>query len=150
MDDDGILLISWSNGTNTLVESGWWQPHLGGLEADTEVYGTKGYARICPREEPCEDYEHCTQPMYSAQMRRVPRCGRRRTTPAERRGRARGDRRGRACLCVCGGDRVTLVLGVDGGGRKTYAVVADEHGEVLGTGQAGASNWRFRRCGRRS
>ena len=27
-------------------------PHLGGLEADTEVYGTAGYARIWPPEEP--------------------------------------------------------------------------------------------------
>ena len=68
MDDDGILLIGWSNGTNSVVESGRWQPHLGGLEADTEVYGTEGYARIWPPEEPSEDYEHCTQPMYSAQM----------------------------------------------------------------------------------
>jgi predicted dehydrogenase len=51
------------------VESGWWHPHKGGLEAETEVYGTGGYARIFPREEPSEDYEHCTQPMYTAQMR---------------------------------------------------------------------------------
>ena len=68
VDDDGILLISWSQGTNSIVESGWWQPHKEGLEAETEVYGTKGYARIFPREEPSEDYEHCTQPMYTAQM----------------------------------------------------------------------------------
>jgi predicted dehydrogenase len=68
VDDDGILLIGWSNGTNSLVESGWWQPHLGGLEADTEVYGTQGYERIWPAEEPSEDYEHCTQPMYSVQV----------------------------------------------------------------------------------
>jgi len=67
VDDDGILLISWANGTNSIVESGWWQPHLGGLEADTEVYGTRGYARIWPGQ-PSEDYEHCTQPMYSNQM----------------------------------------------------------------------------------
>jgi predicted dehydrogenase len=67
-DDDGILLISWSQGTNSIVESGWWHPHKEGLEAETEVYGTGGYARIFPREEPSEDYEHCTQPMYSAQM----------------------------------------------------------------------------------
>jgi len=67
VDDDGILLISWANGTNSIVESGWWQPHLGGLEADTEVYGTRGYARIWPWQ-PSEDYEHCTQPMYSNQM----------------------------------------------------------------------------------
>jgi predicted dehydrogenase len=68
VDDDGILLISWSQGTNSIVESGWWQPHKEGLEAETEVYGTGGYARIFPREEPSEDYEHCTQPMYTAQM----------------------------------------------------------------------------------
>ena len=68
VDDDGILLISWSNGTNSAVESGWWQPRAGGLEADTEVYGTKGYARIWPPDPPSEDYEHCTQPMYTAQV----------------------------------------------------------------------------------
>ena len=44
VDDDGILLISWSNGTNSIVECGWWQPHLAGLEADTELYGTGGYS----------------------------------------------------------------------------------------------------------
>ncbi len=68
VDDDGILLIAWSNGTNSVVESGWWQPHLGGLEADTEVYGTAGYGRIWPPDPPAADYEHCTQPMYSAQV----------------------------------------------------------------------------------
>ncbi len=69
VDDDGILLIGWSNGTNSLVECGWWQPHLGGLEADTEVYGTGGYRRIWPPEELPEGDEHCTQPMYTAQVR---------------------------------------------------------------------------------
>jgi predicted dehydrogenase len=69
VDDDGILLISWSNGTNSVVESGWWQPHLGGVEADTEVYGTNGYARIWPPEPPAEGYEHVAQPMYTAQVR---------------------------------------------------------------------------------
>ncbi len=69
VDDDGILLISWSQGTNSIVESGWWHAHKEGLEAETEVYGTKGYSRIFPREEPSEDYEHCTQPMYTEQMR---------------------------------------------------------------------------------
>jgi predicted dehydrogenase len=68
VDDDGILLIGWSNGTKSLVESGWWQPHAGGLEADTEVYGTKGYARIWPPEPRSDGYEHCTQPMYTAQV----------------------------------------------------------------------------------
>jgi len=68
VDDDAIVLISWTNGTNSVVESGWWHPHKEGLEAETEVYGTGGSARIFPREEPSPEYEHCTQPMYSAQM----------------------------------------------------------------------------------
>jgi predicted dehydrogenase len=68
VDDDGILLIGWSNRTNSVVESGWWHPHKEGMEADTEVYGTKGYARVFPREEPSEDYDHTSQLMYTAQM----------------------------------------------------------------------------------
>ena len=68
VDDDGVVMIAWDNGTNSVVESGWWHPHMGGLEADTEVYGTKGYARIWPAEAPSVEYEHCTQPMYSAQV----------------------------------------------------------------------------------
>ena len=68
VDDDGVLLIGWANGTSSLVESGWWHPHLAGLEADTEVYGTAGYARIWDFTEGPEGYEHCAQPMYSAQV----------------------------------------------------------------------------------
>ncbi|MGZ4430186.1 MAG: Gfo/Idh/MocA family protein [Gaiellales bacterium] len=68
VDDDAILLIRWSNGTNSIVESGWWQPHLAGMEADTEVYGTAGYSRVWDFTEGPEGYEHCAQPMYSAQM----------------------------------------------------------------------------------
>lgn len=68
VDDDDILLISWSNGTNSIIESGWWHPHKEGLEAETELYGTRGYARLFPREEPSEDYEHASPAMYEAQM----------------------------------------------------------------------------------
>ena len=69
VDDDAVLLISWSNGTNSVVESGWWQPYLGGLEAETEVYATGGYAQVFGYTEPPEpDYEHCPQSMYTAQM----------------------------------------------------------------------------------
>ena len=68
VDDDGILLISWSGGVNSIVECGWWQPHLAGLEADTEVYGSGGYARVWDFTEGPEGYEHCSQPMYSAQV----------------------------------------------------------------------------------
>jgi predicted dehydrogenase len=68
VDDDAILLITWSNGTNSVVESGWWQPHIGGLEADVEVFGTNGYARVFDAPNLPEGYEHGSQPMYSAQM----------------------------------------------------------------------------------
>jgi predicted dehydrogenase len=68
VDDDGLVLITWSNGVESLVESGWWQPHSGGMEADTEVFGTKGYDRIFDPAPPSKDYEHCSQPMYSAQI----------------------------------------------------------------------------------
>ncbi len=34
-----------------------------------------------------------------------------------------------------------LVLGIDGGGTKTAAVVMDGEGRVLGRGQAGSTNW---------
>jgi predicted dehydrogenase len=68
VDDDAILLITWSNGSNSIVEAGWWQPHAGGLEADTELYGTGGYARVWDLTEPPEGYEHLTQPMFSAQL----------------------------------------------------------------------------------
>ena len=68
VDDDAVVLVTWSDGTNSLIESGWWQPHLAGLEADTEVYGTGGYARVWDFTEGPPGYEHCAQPMYSAQM----------------------------------------------------------------------------------
>ncbi len=38
---------------------------------------------------------------------------------------------------------MTPVLGMDGGGRKTYAVVTDEDGTLLGAGESGASNWEI-------
>jgi predicted dehydrogenase len=68
VDDDAHLLIDWSNGVTSEVVSGWWWPHLPGLEADTEVFATKGYSRIWSPDLATEDYEHCTQPLYSAQM----------------------------------------------------------------------------------
>jgi predicted dehydrogenase len=68
VDDDAVLLIGWSNGANSVVESGWWQPRVGGLEADTELYGTGGYARVWGDAEPPPGYQHCAQPMYSAQL----------------------------------------------------------------------------------
>ena len=48
VDDLGLLLITWANGTESLVECGWWNPHADGIEASTQLYGTDGYARLFP------------------------------------------------------------------------------------------------------
>jgi predicted dehydrogenase len=68
VDDDGLVLIEWEGGVRSVVESGWWQPHLGGYEADTEVYGSSGYRRIWAREQP-PGYVHCDLGLFVAQMR---------------------------------------------------------------------------------
>lgn len=71
VDDDGVVLIDWSNEVRSVVECGWWQPQLDGVEADTEVFGTAGVERIWPftAASPAPaDYEHCSLPMYEAQM----------------------------------------------------------------------------------
>lgn len=78
VDDDAVVLIEWSNGVRSVVESGWWQPRLDGVEADTEVYGTAGYERIWPQFTPARpapsDYVHCDLPMYQAQMADFAHC----------------------------------------------------------------------------
>jgi predicted dehydrogenase len=82
VDDDGIVVVDWDQGTRSLVEFGWWQPRLGGLEAETEVLGTSGAARIWPDRPPVEPgYEHCSVPMYAAQLADVVRCCRDGGTP---------------------------------------------------------------------
>lgn len=82
VDDSGIVIISWDNGTESIIESGWWQPHMDGPEAGTGLYGTKGYASVFPTflklkidgvptkvdaKLPVRT-EHCEQPMYTRQM----------------------------------------------------------------------------------
>jgi len=78
VDDDGAVTIDWSNGVRSVVEFGWWQPRLDGVEADTEVFGTAGYERVWPQftaaTPPPEGYEHCSLPMYQAQMADFAHC----------------------------------------------------------------------------
>jgi predicted dehydrogenase len=78
VDDDSVVLIEWSNGVRSVVEAGWWQPRLDGVEADTEVYGTDGYERIWPQYTPATpapaDYVHCSLPMFIAQMADFAHC----------------------------------------------------------------------------
>jgi len=48
VDDTGMLLIEWSNGAMSYIESGWWQPHADGPEAATQLYGTLGFGQLFP------------------------------------------------------------------------------------------------------
>lgn len=95
VDDSGIVMISWDNGTESIIESGWWQPHMDGAEAGTGLYGTKGYASVFPtfikmkvgnvptKIEPKLPVrtEHCEQPMYTRQMEHFVDCIRTRKQP---------------------------------------------------------------------
>jgi predicted dehydrogenase len=87
VDDDGLVLIDWEGGARSVVESGWWQPHLGGHEADTEVYGSTGYRRIWAREQPA-GYVHSDVTLFVAQLRDAMAkiAGRRPGTPSPRNG----------------------------------------------------------------
>jgi predicted dehydrogenase len=83
VDDTATLLIEWDNGVHSIIESGWWHPHMDGPEASNGVYGIKGYASLFPTkvEFPPEAVsevkipsfplrsEHCEQAMYTMQMR---------------------------------------------------------------------------------
>ncbi len=88
VDDSGIIMITWDNGTTSIIESGWWQPHMDGEEASTQLFGTKAYASLFPTKLKLkindtvgefiptmpEKTEHCDQPIYSEQMKHFIDC----------------------------------------------------------------------------
>ena len=48
VDDFAQIMVKFKNGIVSLFESGWNYPYISGLEASTEIWGTKGYGRIFP------------------------------------------------------------------------------------------------------
>lgn len=96
VDDSGIIIINWDNGTTSIIESGWWQPHMDGPEAGTRVFGTKGYGSVFPtflkfkNKESRENFiapgpaksEHCDQTIYNRQMEYFIDCIRTRKQPS--------------------------------------------------------------------
>ncbi len=48
VDDYAQIMIKHKNGIVSLFEAGWNFPHISGIEASTEIWGTKGYARLFP------------------------------------------------------------------------------------------------------
>lgn len=91
VDDSGTIWINWAGGATSIVESGWWWPHADGPEASTQLYGTRGFARLFPTRLEIPDRaletvktvdpgyppvreEQCPQIMYDRQMRRFIDC----------------------------------------------------------------------------
>jgi len=95
VDDSGIILITWDNGVTSVIESGWWHPHVEGPEAASRLWGTKGYASIFPTSVETVDgekvhesapsfperQEHCDQAIYTRQMAHFIDCIRTRKQP---------------------------------------------------------------------
>jgi predicted dehydrogenase len=98
VDDTGVILVEWDNGTTSYIESGWWQPYSDGPEAGTQLYGEKGFGQLFPtrlllpnaeaqkvEEVKCgfkfPRKEHCPQSMYDAQMAYFLACIRENQTP---------------------------------------------------------------------
>jgi predicted dehydrogenase len=85
VDDTGVMIVNWDNGTISYIESGWWQPHADGPEAATQFYGTNGYGQLFPTrlelgnkiidpQFPFPRQEHCPQDMYNNQMAYFLKC----------------------------------------------------------------------------
>jgi predicted dehydrogenase len=98
VDDTGVIIVNWDNGVYSYIESGWWQPHLDGPEASTQLYGSKGFAELYPTHVSLPDpkadsietidpgfphprAEHCPQVMYDNQLAYFISCIREVRTP---------------------------------------------------------------------
>ncbi|MFK5972043.1 MAG: Gfo/Idh/MocA family oxidoreductase [Flavobacteriaceae bacterium] len=96
VDDTAIIHITWDNGVESSIESGWWHPHMDGPEASSGIFGTKGYASLFPTflklkkgEEDSEKIipdlpkreDHCDQIIYTRQMEHFVACIKNRKQP---------------------------------------------------------------------
>jgi predicted dehydrogenase len=97
VDDTGVTMVEWDNGTHSSIESGWWQPHADGPEAATQLYGTQGFGELFPThlelpnenridiiesgfEHPRKD--HCPQSLYDDQLKYFVDCIQQKQTPS--------------------------------------------------------------------
>lgn len=98
VDDTGMIVVEWEDGATSYIESGWWQPHMDGPEAATQLYGTRGFGQLFPTQLEIPNPragrvdlvqsgfefprpEHCPQSMYDAQMAYFIQCIRKKKTP---------------------------------------------------------------------
>ena len=97
VDDTAIIMITWDNGVESIIESGWWHPHMDGPEASSGIWGTKGYANLFPtflKMTTGEDSfdkivpklpvreDHCDQVIYTKQMKYFVECIKTRQQPS--------------------------------------------------------------------
>jgi predicted dehydrogenase len=98
VDDTAILMIEWANGTTSVIESGWWHPHMDGPEAATKLYGKNGFGQIFPTRTVVPNADrsdvvtteagflfprpsHCPQSLYDSQLAYFVDCVRHGKTP---------------------------------------------------------------------
>jgi len=97
VDDTGIIIITWNNGIESIIESGWWHPHMDGPEAGSGIWGTKGYANLFPTflkittgedsfkkivPDLPERKDHCDQVIYTKQVEYFINCIKTRQQPS--------------------------------------------------------------------
>jgi len=98
VDDTGVIIVNWDNGAVSYIESGWWQPHVDGPQAATQLYGTQGFGQLFPtrlelpnvKEEKLDVIDsgfafpradHCPQSLYDTQLAYFIECIRSGKTP---------------------------------------------------------------------
>jgi predicted dehydrogenase len=90
VDDTGIIIIEWDNGTISYIETGWWQPHSDSPEAGAQLYGLKGFGSVFPTQLELPNQEehkidmidagfgtsesHQPQSLYDAQLKYFVEC----------------------------------------------------------------------------
>jgi predicted dehydrogenase len=48
VDDTGVIIVEWDNGTTSYIETGWWQPHADSPAGGAQLYGIKGFGSVFP------------------------------------------------------------------------------------------------------
>lgn len=97
VDDTGVIMVEWDNGTTSYIETGWWQPHSDSPEAGAQLYGLKGFGQVFPTrlELPNEDEHkidviesgfkthesHQPQSLYDEQLKYFVECVEKNQTP---------------------------------------------------------------------
>lgn len=97
VDDTGVIIVEWDNGTTSYIETGWWQPHSDSPEAGAQLYGLNGFGSVFPTRLELPNPEerkvevidggfgtsesHQPQSLYDAQLKYFAECVEKNQTP---------------------------------------------------------------------